>query len=179
MALHRLLTQLGVDPVAIPHELEERAALWRAETAGRRAVVLLDNAATVQQVRPLLPGGGSCSVVITSRRRLVGLEGAEILSMRVMTVPDAVELFDRIAGLDRTAGERDAVVEAVGLCGFLPLAIDYFLQAHALTMIGDTRLAMGEPSVAKDLWQQALVILDNLAHRDAAGVRERLRALES
>lgn len=123
VALHRLLTQLGLDPGGIPHELEDRAALWRAETAGRRAVVLLDNAATVQQVRPLLPGGGACGVVITSRRRLVGLEGAEILSMRVMTAPDAVELFDRIAGPGRTADERDAVVEAVGLCGFLPLAI--------------------------------------------------------
>ena len=123
VALHRLLTQLGVDPGGIPRELEDRAALWRAETAVRRAVVLLDNAATVQQVRPLLPGGGACSVVVTSRRRLVGLEGAEILSMKVMTVPDAVELFDRIAGPGRTNGERDAVVEAVGLCGFLPLAI--------------------------------------------------------
>jgi tetratricopeptide (TPR) repeat protein len=123
VALSRLLTQLGVDPAGIPRELEDRAALWRAETAGRKAVVLLDNAASAQQVRPLLPGGGACSVVVTSRRRLVGLEGAEILSMRVMTAPDAVELFDRIAGLDRTAGERDAVWEAVGLCGFLPLAI--------------------------------------------------------
>jgi tetratricopeptide (TPR) repeat protein len=55
---------------------------------------------------------------------------------------------------------------------------DYFLQAHALTMLGDTRRAMGEPDAAKDLWQQALAILDDLAHRDAAGVRERLRGLE-
>jgi tetratricopeptide (TPR) repeat protein len=55
---------------------------------------------------------------------------------------------------------------------------DYFLQAHALTMLGDTHRAMGEPAAAKELWQQALVILDNLAHRDAAGVRERLRGLE-
>jgi tetratricopeptide (TPR) repeat protein len=55
---------------------------------------------------------------------------------------------------------------------------DYFLQAHALTMIGDTRRAMGEPDAARDVWQQALVILDNLAHRDAAGVRERLRELD-
>lgn len=123
VALRRLLIQLGVDPAAIPHELEDRAALWRAETAGRRAVVLLDNAATVQQVRSLLPGAGACSVLITSRQRLIGLEGAEILSMRVMTEADAVELFERIAGPSRTSGQRQAVVEAVGLCGFLPLAI--------------------------------------------------------
>jgi tetratricopeptide (TPR) repeat protein len=123
VALHRLLSQIGIDPAGVPHELEDRAALWRAETAGRSAVILLDNAASVQQVRPLLPGGGACTVLITSRRRLVGLEGASILSVKVMTVPDAVELFDRIAGPDRTRGQRDAVVEAVGLCGFLPLAI--------------------------------------------------------
>lgn len=123
VALHRLLSQLGIDPGGIPHELEDRTALWRAETAGRRAVILLDNAASVQQVRPLLPGGGTCTVLITSRRRLVGLEGASVLSVKVMNVPDAVELFDRIAGADRTSGQRDAVVEVVGLCGFLPLAI--------------------------------------------------------
>lgn len=123
VALYRLLTQVGIDPAAVPRELEDRAALWRAETAGRSAVVLLDNAASVQQVRPLLPGGGACSVLITSRRRLVGLEGASILSVKVMTESDAVELFDRIAGPDRTLSQRDAVVEAVGLCGFLPLAI--------------------------------------------------------
>lgn len=123
VALYRLLSQIGIDPAGIPHELEDRAALWRAETAGRSAVVLLDNAASVQQVRPLLPGGGGCSVLITSRRRLVGLEGAGILSVKVMPVSDAVELFERIAGVDRTIGQRDAVVEAVGLCGFLPLAI--------------------------------------------------------
>ena len=123
VALHRLLSQIGIDPGGIPHELEDRTALWRAETARRSAVVLLDNAATVDQVRPLLPGGDSCSVLITSRRRLVGLEGASILSVKVMSEADAVELFDRIAGPDRTRGQRDAVVEAVGLCGFLPLAI--------------------------------------------------------
>ena len=54
-ALHRLLSQLGTDPGGIPHELEDRTALWRAETAGHRAVILLDKAASVQQVRPLLP----------------------------------------------------------------------------------------------------------------------------
>ncbi len=123
VALHRLLSQIGIDPGGIPHELEDRAALWRAETAGRSAVVLLDNAASVQQVRPLLPGGGACSVLITSRRRLVGIEGAGILSVKVLPVADAVALFDRIAGPERTSGERDAVAEAVGLCGFLPLAI--------------------------------------------------------
>lgn len=123
VALYRLLLQIRIDPAAIPRELEDRAALWRAETAGRSAVVLLDNAASVDQVRPLLPGGGTCTVLITSRRRLVGIEGASILSVKVMTEPDAIELFERIAGPDRTSGQRDAVVEAVGLCGFLPLAI--------------------------------------------------------
>jgi tetratricopeptide (TPR) repeat protein len=56
---------------------------------------------------------------------------------------------------------------------------DYFLQADVLTRLGDTHLAMGEPAAARDLWQQALVILDDLAHRDAAGVRERLQGLDS
>jgi tetratricopeptide (TPR) repeat protein len=121
-ALESLLGQLGIDAARIPRTLEGKSAMWRAETSGRRAVVLLDNAANVDQVRPLLPGG-PCPVLITSRRRLVGLEGADILSMKVMSMAEATELFDRVAGAQRVAGQEDAVALAVGLCGFLPLAI--------------------------------------------------------
>jgi tetratricopeptide (TPR) repeat protein len=122
VALDGLLTQLGVDANRLQRSLDGKAALWRAETAGRKAVVLLDNAASVEQVRPLLPGG-SCPVLITSRRRLVGLEGADTLSMNVMSLDESIELFGRIAGDGRVADQEGAVAIAVGLCGYLPLAI--------------------------------------------------------
>lgn len=122
-ALHRLLRLLGVAEERIAEDFEDRSAQWRAELAGRSVVLVLDNAADADQVRPLLPGGSECLTLITSRRRMIDLHEAATLSMDVMPLPDAMTLFNRVAGANRTEGEQSAVAEAVQLCGLLPLAI--------------------------------------------------------
>jgi DNA-binding SARP family transcriptional activator/tetratricopeptide (TPR) repeat protein len=122
-ALSLLLRFDGMAPELIAPDLEARSAQWRSSVSGRKVLILLDNAADAAQVRPLLPGAADCLVLISSRRRMVSLEGAAALSLDIMTEPDAVELFRRIAGRERVAEEPEAVRSAVELCGFLPLAI--------------------------------------------------------
>jgi DNA-binding SARP family transcriptional activator/tetratricopeptide (TPR) repeat protein len=106
----------------LPPSLEERAALWREQSANRRMLIVLDDAASRDQIQPLLPGAPGCLVLITSRRRLAGLSGARSLSLDVMRPPDAAGLFTRIVGPERCA-DADAVAEIVRLCGYMPLAI--------------------------------------------------------
>jgi len=122
-ALDTLLRALGVHSTDIPETLEDRAARWRAELAGRRALIVLDNAASAAQVRPLLPGSADCLALITSRRRLTDLEGARTLSLDVLPIADAAVLFAQILADDRTATCRPDTEAVVRLCGFLPLAI--------------------------------------------------------
>ncbi|NUW31272.1 tetratricopeptide repeat protein [Nonomuraea sp. SMC257] len=121
-ALETLLRQLGVPADRIPVTPAERGALWRAELAGRRVLAVLDNALDAEHVRPLLPGHSDTLVLITSRRRLVDLDGAHALSVDALDEEDGVELFERIVG-ERARHEPDAVREVLRLCGHLPLAI--------------------------------------------------------
>jgi DNA-binding SARP family transcriptional activator/tetratricopeptide (TPR) repeat protein len=121
-ALHRLLQMLSVPATQIPEAIGERAALWRAHLSRRRAVVILDDAAGHDQIRPLLPGAGQCLILITTRRGLPGFGGAGSLTLDALSADEAIMLFRRIAGEDR-AGDADQVAAAVGLCGRLPLAI--------------------------------------------------------
>jgi DNA-binding SARP family transcriptional activator/Flp pilus assembly protein TadD len=122
-ALDALLRDCGVPAELVPAGVEGRAALWRSHLAGKSAVVVLDNAVDVAQVRPLIPGTPGILVVVTSRRRLTALEGAVPLSLDVFPQHDAVSLFAQIVGEERSAREPHAVVTAVELCGRLPLAI--------------------------------------------------------
>ena len=122
-ALAGLLRQLGVPGERIPSDTDERAALWRSELSGRRAIVVLDNAASAAQVAPLLPNGRDCLTLITSRRRLTGLDGGKPSSLTVLDSEEAVELLARVVGADRVAAEPDAAAEVVHRCGHLPLAI--------------------------------------------------------
>ncbi|MGW4958935.1 BTAD domain-containing putative transcriptional regulator [Nonomuraea sp. NPDC004186] len=121
-ALEALLRQLGVPADRIPVTLVERSALWRAELADRRALAVLDNVLDAEHVRPLLPGHSDTLVMVTSRRRLVDLDGAHALSVDVLGEQDAAELFERIVG-ERAGHEPEAVREVLQLCGHLPLAI--------------------------------------------------------
>ncbi|MEU0572563.1 BTAD domain-containing putative transcriptional regulator [Nonomuraea sp. NPDC005983] len=121
-ALEVLLRQLGVPADRLPVTLVERSALWRAELADRRVLAVLDNASDAEHVRPLLPGHSDTLVLITSRRRLVDLDGAHALSVDVLGEQDAAKLFERIVG-ERAHHEPDAVLEVLQLCGHLPLAI--------------------------------------------------------
>ncbi|MFE9122254.1 ATP-binding protein [Streptomyces sp. NPDC007172] len=123
VALEALLRMAGVDGARIPHSLQERSALWRTTLSGRRALVVLDNAADAEQVRQLMPGSASCAVLVTSRRRLLALEGAVPLSLTVLNEADACALVVRIAGHGRVGEAPEAVAEIAKLCGYLPLAI--------------------------------------------------------
>ena len=121
-ALHRLLQMLSVPAAQIPETIGERVALWRAHLSRRRAVVILDDAAGHDQIRPLLPVTGRCLILITTRRRLPDSRGARTLTLDVLPVDEAITLFRQVAG-ERRAGDADQVAAAVGLCGRLPLAI--------------------------------------------------------
>jgi DNA-binding SARP family transcriptional activator/tetratricopeptide (TPR) repeat protein len=137
-ALHRLLRMMTAPTTPIPDSTGERAALWRAQLSRRRAVVILDDAARHDQIRPLLPTAGRCLILITTRRRLPDLEGARALTLDVLSVDDAITLFRRIAGTGR-AHDEDDVATAVQLCGRLPLAIQ--LTAGRLAQDYPPRLA--------------------------------------
>jgi DNA-binding SARP family transcriptional activator len=123
-ALDRMLRGLGVPGEQIPHDLDARAALYRTRLAGKATLIVLDNAATEAQVRPLLPGTPGCLVLVTSRARLAGLADAQPLSLDVLPPDDALTLFLRAAGTRRLADQPSQVLaEIVRLCGHLPLAI--------------------------------------------------------
>ncbi|GLF97073.1 AfsR/SARP family transcriptional regulator [Streptomyces yaizuensis] len=122
-ALATLLRLIGADAQQIPAELEERSALWRTMLAGRRIVVVLDDVAGADQVRPLLAGGSSALTIITSRRHLSGLPHALSIPLDVLPEEDAVALFRSFAGAERT-GDITGITRIVHLCDCLPLAIE-------------------------------------------------------
>jgi DNA-binding SARP family transcriptional activator len=117
------LRALGVDGGAIPAGLDARACLYRSRLADRRVLILLDDAANEAQVRPLLPGGATTAVVVTSRAALAALAATEALRLAELPSHDAIELLGRIAGPDRVGAEPDAAQDIVRLCGCLPLAV--------------------------------------------------------
>ena len=121
-ALGQLLRSMGLDPAAIPAKVEEAAVRWRSLAAGRRLLLLLDNAHNAAQVRPLLPGSPTCAVVVTSRQVLGSLD-ARSLRLDLLAHEHALELLGRIAGRQRVAAEPAAAAGVVGWCGRLPLAI--------------------------------------------------------
>jgi DNA-binding SARP family transcriptional activator/tetratricopeptide (TPR) repeat protein len=124
-ALGRMLRALGTDPGQVPAEVEEAAARLRSLAAGRRLLLVLDNAHDAAQVRPLLPASPTCAVLVTSRQVLATLDlgGAQPLHLDALPPGQALELLARIAGPRRVAAEPDAAGEVVRHCGYLPLAI--------------------------------------------------------
>jgi tetratricopeptide (TPR) repeat protein len=121
--LGQMLRALGVEPAQIPAKAEEAAARFRSLAAGRRLLVLLDNASGPEQVRPLLPASPTCGVLITSRQVLATLEGTRPLHLDVLLHDEALELLGRIAGPERITADLNTAAEVVRLCGYLPLAI--------------------------------------------------------
>ncbi|HEV7647035.1 MAG TPA: BTAD domain-containing putative transcriptional regulator [Actinophytocola sp.] len=124
-ALARFLSALGLAGGEIPLETDERAARYRTELSDRRMLVLLDNAATADQVRPLLPGTPGSLVVVTSRDSLAGLvarHGARRLDLDLLPLRDAVHLLGRLIGA-RVDAEPDAAGALAEECARLPLAL--------------------------------------------------------
>ncbi|MEV6297801.1 BTAD domain-containing putative transcriptional regulator [Actinoplanes sp. NPDC051861] len=121
-ALIVLLRQLGVAAENIPSEPVERIGLWRTEMASRRALVVLDNAASSAQIADLLPTAPGSLALVTARRRLAGLDGARVESVPMLAPDDALTLLERIAG-PRVRDEPQAAAEVVRRCGGLPLAV--------------------------------------------------------
>ncbi|MFG1947801.1 BTAD domain-containing putative transcriptional regulator [Nonomuraea sp. NPDC048826] len=122
-ALGRLLRSLGLDGSAVPTAVDEAAARYRSLTSARNVLIILDNALDTRQVRPLIPAGPGCAVVITSRQVLTSLDGAGQLNLPGLDPSDATALLARIAGPGRVHAEPEAAGRIVRLCGGLPLAL--------------------------------------------------------
>lgn len=124
-ALGAMLGSLGVAAADLPPDLPGRTTRWRSLTAGRRILVVLDNALSAAQVRPLLPGTATCAVLVTSRDALAGLvarDGAQRIRLDVLPPRDAVTLLTRLAG-ERAGAEPDAAATLAEQCARLPLAV--------------------------------------------------------
>ncbi len=121
--LARFLRDLGADPARIPLDAEERAARYRTRLAGRRMLIVLDDARDTEQVRPLLPGSASCAVLITARHWLPELAGGAVLDLDVLSDDEAQALFTKIVGERRVTAEPGATGEVLTACAGLPLAI--------------------------------------------------------
>jgi tetratricopeptide (TPR) repeat protein/transcriptional regulator with XRE-family HTH domain len=125
-AIRGFLGALGVPPDQVPQDLAAQASLYRSLLAGRKVLIVLDNARDEQQVRPLLPGSYGCSVIVTSRHELMGLavaDGARLLTLDVLSHTEAREMLTVRLGSERIAAEPDAVDQIVSLCARLPLAL--------------------------------------------------------
>ncbi|MDQ7807604.1 BTAD domain-containing putative transcriptional regulator [Amycolatopsis sp. A133] len=166
--LTRFLHALGVPPTRVPSDPDDAAALYRSLLSARRLLVVLDNAASADQVRGLLPGGPGCAVLITSRHRLAGVEttlGATSVRVGELSADDSLTLLTAVVGPDRIAADVSAARELTELCAGLPLALrivaanlvlwpeqtlaDYRAElvgtglVARLTVPGDERLGLG------------------------------------
>jgi DNA-binding SARP family transcriptional activator/tetratricopeptide (TPR) repeat protein len=147
--LGRFLRALGVPSRAVPEDPVERQELYRTVLSGRRVLVVLDDAGTEQQVRPLLPGTGTCAVLLTSRVRLSGIEAARWTELDVLPNDDAAQFLRQIVNDARLDEEADQVAAIVGACGALPLALRIagarlasrpgWTLAHLMALLHDER----------------------------------------
>ncbi|WP_329546466.1 winged helix-turn-helix domain-containing protein [Streptomyces sp. NBC_01356] len=138
-ALELLLRGLGLAASEIPPHPEAQGRVFRTLLGDRRLLVLLDNAASADQVRPLLPGSPTCCVLVTSRNRLgdlVAHDGAHALPLDLLQPDEARALLSRTLGTERVDDDRHAVDELIRLCGSLPLA----LRVAAARLAGDPAL---------------------------------------
>lgn len=154
-ALERFLHALGVPPGEVPQDLEERAELYRSLLAGRRMLVVADNAATVGQIRPLLPGDAGCLVLVTSRGRLSGLsarDGARRLTLGLLPPRDAVALVEQAVSESRENDSATDVDELVRLCARLPLALRIAAERAAARPLMPLRELIGDLRSESSLW---------------------------
>jgi len=156
-ALAAMLRALGVPAAGVPVDVAEAAALFRSRLAGRRVLVLLDNAGSAEQVRPLLPGTAGCFALVASRDRLDGLvarEGAHRLALDVLPAVEARALLVRMLGAERVGAEPTAVDDLARVCAYLPLALriaaanltdpSWVVTAYVTELVAGNRLTVLE-----------------------------------
>ena len=163
-ALRDLLRALSVEPERTPHGVDAQAALYRSLLAGRRMLVVLDNARDAGQVRPLLPGSPHCMVVVTSRNRLPGLvalDDAYPVELDLLTADDAVRLLGRRIGGHRVAAEPAAARRLVDRCARLPLALSILAGRAVHSPAASLAALVRELDTAR-------TALDGFASEDAA-----------
>jgi tetratricopeptide (TPR) repeat protein/transcriptional regulator with XRE-family HTH domain len=166
-ALASLLLTAGVPTAQIPPGLEARAARWRDHVAGRKILLLLDDVATHEQVRPLLPGSAGSLVLVTSRRRLTALD-ATVISLDVLPAGEAAVLLARLAARPGLRAGDAGVGEITRLCGYLPLAIGMLarkLSHHPAWSAGQLAAELAE---ARD--RLAVMQAENLSVAAAFGL---------
>ena len=162
-AITEVLHALGVEDRGAHPSAAALGSAYRSALAGRRLLLVLDDAVDCEQVRPLLPAAPGCLAIVTSRRRLEGLavtDNARLITLDPMTRQEGLELLDRRLGADRTRAERAAAQEVVELCGGLPLA----LAVAATRALAQPRFPLA--SLAARLHDTA-DSLDTLSSRDA------------
>jgi len=167
-ALASLLLTAGVLAAQIPPGLEARAARWRDQVAGKKILLLLDDASGHEQVRPLLPGTAGSLVLVTSRRRLAALEDAAVISLDTLPPVEAVTLLARLAARSDLGPTSGPAEEITRLCGHLPLAIGMLAsQLRHHPAWSATQLA-AELAAAKD--RLVLMHAENLSVDAAFGL---------
>jgi DNA-binding SARP family transcriptional activator len=153
-ALGTLLDAIGTPEDQIPGSLEERGTLWRARLAGRRILLLLDNAESAAQIRALLPAAPGSFVLVTSRRRLTDLDATSVVSVGPLPPDEARAMFVKMVNLVGLSGAHRHVLDVLRLCGHLPLAIRVagarlrsrpgWTVEHLAYRLGDRRGRLGE-----------------------------------
>ncbi|MEU4236405.1 hypothetical protein [Actinoplanes sp. NPDC026619] len=152
-ALRRFLTALGVPTRHIPAGLGGRVALYRAEMADRRALVVLDNAGVATQVRPLLPAASGCVTVVTTRNQLTGLivrEGAKLTAVPPLSTADAAQLLINRLGWDRVATDALAVAAVIDRCARMPLALSLITARAGGRSLAAVNAEIGPADAAGD-----------------------------
>ncbi|MFC9258654.1 cyclophane-containing RiPP biosynthesis TPR protein HaaT [Streptomyces hydrogenans] len=182
-ALASLLAATGVPAQRIPvgsdlgAVTEARAAMWRSQLAGKKALLILDNAASYRQLEPLLPGGSSCLVLVTSRKRLAAYEEV-VLPVEALPPEHAVDLFVRLSGRSAASLDRAVLEQLVALCGHLPLGVSLLaarLRHHPswsaedlYTRLVATRDRLGELRAG----ERAVAATFNLSYQDLTPERQ-------
>ncbi|WOX11441.1 cyclophane-containing RiPP biosynthesis TPR protein HaaT [Streptomyces sp. N50] len=183
-ALASLLTAAGVPTQQIPVGddvsaiTEARAAMWRSRLAGKKALLILDNAASYRQLEPLLPGGSGCLVLVTSRKRLAVHEEV-VLAVEALPPDHAADLFVRLSGRSADTLDRDALKELVRMCGYLPLGVSLLaarLRHHPSWSAEDLRerlVAARDRLGELRAGERAVAATFDLSYRDLAPERQR------
>jgi tetratricopeptide (TPR) repeat protein/transcriptional regulator with XRE-family HTH domain len=179
-ALASLLMTAGVPAHHIPPGLEARAARWRDHVAGKKVLLLLDDVAGHEQVRPLLPGGADSLVLVTSRRRLTALEDAAVISIDTLAPDEAWALLVRLSGRAGLEREEAAGRELTRLCGYLPLAIGMLARrlrhhpARTATELADELAAARDRLAVMRAENLSVAAAFDLSYRDLTADQQRL-----